>query len=555
MCLLLSVIMPAIAAEEEAYQISGVMVNLGDARDHKISPDGKWVVFRADKEIQNKIELYKVPIEGGDVEKISGEMTAFGDVSASYKFSPDSRRVVFRADKEEDGEFDLYSVSIKGTNPLLLTRFTLLFSDMSGLVSNDFEISPDSERVVFTSDRDDDDSFLLYSVLIKQPVASVQFPFPLPLPEAEIISGSLITTGTVSQFQISPNSSQVVFKANPVSGGTINLYRVSIDGDTPINISNLTENPVAIPIGHLDYQISSDSDRVVYMAEKPDQARIDVYSVSMVDNSTVKLSNLPFFSLGVSSFDVSPDGSRVVINVPANSAFQIPASLYSILIDGGNQVNMGGALVPNANNFIIAFSDFLISPNSQRVVFRIDNSVNDVVELYSVLITGGNPERVSVVSSSIFIPTGDVIAGYIISPDSRRVVYRTNTGAILSEKLYSSPITVASSIGSRFLSGFIDGKFKISPDSNQVIFKSSTGIFARRNLFRIPITGGAKEQLNNTLTNAYVLSEYSISENGSHVVYRIISQDPDDSHALFAVKMGNDVTAAIIPVFMLLLLE
>ncbi len=290
------------------------------------------------------------------------------------------------------------------------------------------------------------------------------------------------------------------------------------------------------------------------MAEKPDQARLEVYSVSMVDNSTVKLSSLPFFSLGVSSFDVSPDGSRVVFNVPANSLFRVPASLYSVLISGGNQVNMGGTLIPNANNFTIAFSDFLISPNSQRVVFRIDNSVNDIVELYSVLITGGNPERVSAVSSNPFITTDDVVAGYIISPDSRRVVYRTDR-AILQKNLFSSPLLAGSSIGSRFIASFVDNDFKISLDSNSVIFKSANGIFEKKNLYKVPITSGARTQLNNTLGADESMSTFSISKNGSHLVFKVNDQNDNNGDALYAIKMGNSTIAPIMPILMLLLLE
>jgi dipeptidyl aminopeptidase/acylaminoacyl peptidase len=558
LCLLFSVTMPAIAADEVAYKISGDMVNFGDALDHKISPDGKWVVFRADKEVNGKIELYKVLTEGGDVEKISGQMIAAGDVSDSYKFSPDSNRVVFRADKVEDGEFDLYSAPIEGTNLLTLTDYEsglILVEINSGKVTNDFEISSDSELVVFTSDRDEDGNFSLYSVPINQiPIIFKQSKHLLFQEHPTKISGEIISTGTVSNFKISPNGTEVVFKASEVSGGIINLYRVPIDGDTPINISNLAENPVSIPIGHLDFKISPNGDRVVYMAEKPDQARLEVYSVSMVDNSTVKLSSLPFFSLGVSSFDVSPDGSRVVFNVPANSLFRVPASLYSVLISGGNQVNMGGTLIPNANNFTIAFSDFLISPNSQRVVFRIDNSVNDIVELYSVLITGGNPERVSAVSSNPFITTDDVVAGYIISPDSRRVVYRTDR-AILQKNLFSSPLLAGSSIGSRFIASFVDNDFKISLDSNSVIFKSANGIFEKKNLYKVPITSGARTQLNNTLGADESMSTFSISKNGSHLVFKVNDQNDNNGDALYAIKMGNSTIAPIMPILMLLLLE
>ena len=57
------------------------------------SPNRQYLAFRADKEEDNVEELYVVSIPGGEIVKVSGTMTAGGDVNDDFSWAPDSSRI------------------------------------------------------------------------------------------------------------------------------------------------------------------------------------------------------------------------------------------------------------------------------------------------------------------------------------------------------------------------------------------------------------------------------------------------------------------------------
>ena len=63
-------------------------------------------------------------------------------------------------------------------------------------------------------------------------------------------------------------------------------------------------------------------------------------------------------------------------------------------------------------------SDFVISPDAARVVYRADQQTDEVSELYSVPIAGGPVTRLNGP-----LPVGGFIYSPAISPDSARVAY------------------------------------------------------------------------------------------------------------------------------------
>ena len=122
------------------------------------------VVFRAGKDINDVLELYSAPIAAANATtKLSGTLLPGGVVLDGFLISPDSARVVFRADKDNDEVFELYSAPIATANATTKLSGTLV---PSGDVFNDFQISPDSTRVVFRADKDTDGVLELYSVAI-----------------------------------------------------------------------------------------------------------------------------------------------------------------------------------------------------------------------------------------------------------------------------------------------------------------------------------------------------------------------------------------------------
>jgi hypothetical protein len=86
------------------------MPHFGDVVDFLLSPDGQYVLYRADQDTDNVSELYSVPSAGPASAgvKLNGVLVADGDVHSGFQVSPDSGRVVYMADQQTDEVRELY---------------------------------------------------------------------------------------------------------------------------------------------------------------------------------------------------------------------------------------------------------------------------------------------------------------------------------------------------------------------------------------------------------------------------------------------------------------
>ena len=186
--ILLWVALPLQAATN--VKLSGVMPALGDVSDFQISRDGRYAVYRADQDTDGVHELYSVLLGGGPPVRLN-PILPFGRSVASFQISPDSRRVVYLADQDTDNTVELYSVPIVGPASAGIKLNGILVA--LGNVSS-FSFSPDSSRVVYRADQQNDEVFEIYSVPIGGPASAV-----LKLNKA------LVANGDVAGFLISPD--------------------------------------------------------------------------------------------------------------------------------------------------------------------------------------------------------------------------------------------------------------------------------------------------------------------------------------------------------------
>ena len=61
-------------------------------RDFAVSPDSTTVAYVADEDTDNVRELYRVPIGGGESQKVSG--AEVGSEVEDFAFSPDGQYIV-----------------------------------------------------------------------------------------------------------------------------------------------------------------------------------------------------------------------------------------------------------------------------------------------------------------------------------------------------------------------------------------------------------------------------------------------------------------------------
>ena len=92
--------------------------------------------------------------------RISGPMPAFGDVSGWFRISPNSQYVIYIADQQTDDALELWSVPLTGNSPP--SRLSALLP--SGSSVDRFEVSPDGSRVVYIAPQEALNKFEIYAV-------------------------------------------------------------------------------------------------------------------------------------------------------------------------------------------------------------------------------------------------------------------------------------------------------------------------------------------------------------------------------------------------------
>ena len=364
----------------------------------------------------------------------------------SFKISPDGTRVVYKADS-----YKLYSVPIGGGT---VTRLSKLVNWKSSI--RDFQISPDSTRVVYEADQDTYRVMELYSV-------------PIGGGKVKKLNSTLVSGRGIGYypFQISPDSTRVVYRADQDTDNVYELYSVPIGGGTVTKL-----NSTLVSGGDtLDFQISPDSSRVVYRADQDTYRVNELYSVPIGGGKVAKLNSTLVSGGDVFDFQISPDSSRVVYSADQDTDNVI--ELYSVPIGGGTVTKLNSTLVNNGDVSFYFNDNFQISPDSSRVVYRADQDTEGVYELYSVPIGGGKVKKLN----STLVSGGDV-SRFQISPDSSRMVYRADQDTDWVYELYSVPIgggTVTKLNSTLVNNGGVSYSFQISPDSSRVVYRAESG--------------------------------------------------------------------------------
>ena len=163
------------------------------------------------------------------------------------------------------------------------------------------------------------------------------------------------------------------------------------------------------------------------------------------------------------------------------------------------------------------------------------------VELFSVPINGGDSARLN---SSL--PEGlPVSGGHQISPNSDRVVYRVSNGdnsAIYSVAIFGSESVRLSEENGAVVGQLTQNGFQISSDGQQVIFRSIEDvegfIFSVNQIFSVPILGGEITRLNNDLPMFSEIDEFQISSESQYVVY-LGDQDFRNQQELYSVRVDT----------------
>ncbi len=400
-------------------QLSSPLVQ-GEVEAFQLSPDGTRAVYAA-REFGIQ-ELYGVPTDGSAVAvKLNAPLVSGGDVSFCLAqgqphslFTPDGSRVLYRADQEVDERFEIYSVRADGSAPPVKLNGALVAGGDVVYGASCFLISADGTRAVYLADQDVDGVVELYSARVD----GTGTPFKL--------NAALVPGGAVYRVELTPDGTRAVYLADQDTDNVNELYSTRIDGSTaPTKL-----NP-PLPSGrevYPGYRISADGARVVYVADQLQNGRLELFSVP-TDGSqpAVRLNaGMPTNrDVRYDGFAISPDSSRVVYladprEYQANEFLSAP-------IDGSSPpLLLEAPSAPNGNNV-----RFAIDPLSRWVVYN-DHSGWD---LYRVSLLGSSPPLQLNGPTGSILPLG---AGFQISPDGRAVLYVSDEDEAGVYELYAT---------------------------------------------------------------------------------------------------------------------
>lgn len=521
-------------------RLNPTLVNGGGVEDFVLSPSGQRVVFRADTAIDELFNLVSVPAAGPAAAGVTLTDTASvsGDVT-SFALSADGGYAVFLADQHTDQQFELFSAALGG-GPT--TRISAPLGP-DGDVSS-FALSVAGQRVIYLADQDTDEVFELFSVALGGGPATK-------------LSPPLVAGGAIGAFRISPDGARVVYQASQADPAVVDLYSVPISGGAAVRLSSLVPGRALAGQG---FAISPNSQRVVYLADQTTDDEIELFSIAIGGGSPATLNNTLPAGGDVTSFQISPDSARVVYVGDQNSdeVFEI----YSVPLADGSIVRLNPPLQPGRDVFgdfscvgqrgqwdaldPAGIAPFLVSPNSQRVVYCADQDADNVVELYSAPIATGSA------ASKLNIPpgAGGGVTAFEISADSSRVVFESR--AIVSgapqEQLFSAPLGGGSPPA--LLNGPVRalssvGQFALSADSGAVAFTSDRGASGQIELYATSISGGDLSKRSGALVSGGNVLSFKLSRDSSRLVY-LADQLSNDDVELFVNQVRGDGVAFVV---------
>lgn len=359
--------------------------------DAKYSNDGQYIVYLADHGGDTDPEIISMRTDGSNWTMLHPVMTR---EAGKFEITPQSDKVIFTGERDST-VFELFSTNIDGTGHIKLN--TPLIGTSDGIY--DFNLSPNGNTVLYQAEQNTSGVRELYKV--NKDGSGMQRLNPA-------LSGS--QSVTASEF--TPDGSKVLLTAKIDSLSIDELYKVNIDGTGFVKIS-----PPLAGAGGIDFYsglfFTSDSNHVIYTAFASSSTRSDVYITNLNTLGSICVScTLVGSNTKIGSFALSTSTDRVYFTYDSRGTDLY--DLYSIKIDGTDlrQLNIN---VHTSKDKIISFKTvpggviYLHYKNGNAQLFKVNSDGTNHVRLHTELTGFKNAS-----------------AQYLISPDNKKLIYFIN---------------------------------------------------------------------------------------------------------------------------------
>lgn len=477
----------------------------GDIFSFTLSADGQFLVYTADQDQDDVVELYARSRSGGAPVKLNGPLVAGGDVLSSFEplIATALGRVVYLADAEVDGQYELYSVPLTGGTPIKLNAPLASGADVLG-----DSLPPDAPYLRLSPDQ----THVVFAVLAYYPTGDLEL-YSVPTAGGAPVRLDRPITSTLG-YEISSDSRYVVLDES--LGSRTAIVRVPLAGGTRVQLTPDVSG--AWEIGR-SFRIDPSATRVLFSARLGSATAAELYSVPL-DASAPATLLTP--GRGPGELFPSSDGVWVVL--------RYSDELIAVRADGSEAPRVLATLPPARRLGYV-----MITPASDAVLFRSDLAVQGDFEFLRVPIDGS--------TGAVSLTPGNVQETYVdepeLSPDGSRLLY---LGSEPTPGLYTVPVDGSSSpVFVASITRWV-GSYDFALDGTYIAFHANQDNDDELELFSVPTFGGTPVQLNAPLPFGGDVLQFSgsgrntrISADGTHVVY-LADGRLDEVNELFVVR-------------------
>lgn len=482
------------------------------------------VVVFAVEVADTRFELFSVDPLTGDRQGISDTFSANNGLRP-VAIAPDQSRVVYRADRNNDGSDELYSNLLDGSDEVLLTDSiaTSTVSNSGTVTHFNWQWTPDSSKIIFRSDLDDDGIYEIQSINADG---------------SELLNLSVdlsVRCRAQACWQLSPDGSVLTFLVEAMDQNSQisqSLYRVGLDGADLLMLNQ----PLSADSRILDWQWSPDGAAIGYISENIGSPK-QLY-VALPDASQRTLLNPDSISVGVADFAWSPDSSRLAFSDDPAVAGSV--SLYNDLPDATNRVQ----LIDTFNVASPTLGNWRWSPDSARVAYLADQEAQGLTELFTVESDGQWHRKMN----GILIENSEILAQWQWSPDGTYIAfYAEQASERALDELYSS---AADGSQSTLVNPDLAAGADLVVTNNhwlqnaaRIIYRVSTEDTAIQGIYSVLPNGSDTARLTPTLTSGErLVDEYLAAPDSANLLFQIESAS-GDLRSLHSVAVDGSANA------------
>jgi len=373
--------------------VSGSLIATADVQDFAWSPGRQLVAFRADRDSDDRYELYVADIvNGGSPVRVSGALAAGGNVQGGFAWRDDGLRLAYVADATVPGQPELFVASLSGSAARVSPTLA------AGGYVGTFAWQPGGLRLAFLADVDGLGREVLHTVSA----------------EGTGLSADNAVAGIAQSLAWAPSGTRLAVLADVANDGRLALRTLDALGGDAQDASALASAANPLASVH-SFAWRDDGLRLAYLADRSVAGRLDAWAADPDGSDQASLHVAPA-GRDVLAVLCQPQGTRVAVLVE-DAASGLP-TLRIAEDDGTLDLSVVGA--PGT----VGVQSVAWSPDGARLAWTADTDVDGARDLYSTSDAGAvAPERHS------SLGTGETVFDFAWLPDSSRLLFTSDDDA------------------------------------------------------------------------------------------------------------------------------